>query len=377
MITVAQSQSFEAVYESGESGLLPGLEVAIQDNTGTVVFGPSDPGIIELEIAGQPTGNYSVILTAPGDLGQYSILWSNDGSFDPNAGGATDDLVVLTAADAAGQLPPIPSDGDDGPLYGPCTSWVTTDEISDCCDLPESSNPDTLVPVLEMAAASASQLLFELSGRQFSGICQKTVRPCRTGCTCNWQILSRGHVVAPEWRGDAWWCEGTPCGCSSVSRVKLSGYPVRDIVEVLIDGVSVDPGEYRLDERRFLIRMNGARWPACQDMSVANDEAGAFVVTYTHGQSPPRMGRDAAAQLACEIWKSCANVDGCALPAGARRITRQGITIDSTYFSRGDDGAWRTGMPFVDAFLTAVNPHGIRRRPTFWAPGERYARPAW
>jgi hypothetical protein len=32
-------------------------------------------------------------------------------------------------------------------------------------------------------------------------------------------------------------------------------------------------------------------------------------------------------------------------------------------------------MPFVAAFLTAVNPSGLLRKPTFSAPGRRYARP--
>ena len=33
------------------------------------------------------------------------------------------------------------------------------------------------------------------------------------------------------------------------------------------------------------------------------------------------------------------------------------------------------GLPLVDAFLNSVNPAGLIRRPTFWAPGRRYARP--
>jgi hypothetical protein len=373
VINVAQSTAFEAVYESGVSGLVGQVEVRIDDNDGLTVFGPTAAGIIELGA----TGAYSAELTAPADLGQYSIIWSNDGSFDPDAGLAVEDLVVLTAAQAAGSLPAIPSE-DGGPLYGPCTSWVTTEEIEDCCTLPEASNPAELVPVLEMAAASASQLLFDLSGRQFTGLCQQTVRPCRTGCTCNWQVLSRGYVIPPIWwGGQAWMCEEeTPCGCQSISSVKLSGYPVREIVQVKIDGAVVAASEYRLDERRYLVRLNGDLWPGCQDMGVPDTDPGSFSVTYTHGQDPPRMGRDAAAQLACEVYKSCAGSDDCVLPTGARRITRQGITIDATFFSRDSDGAWRTGLHFVDAFLTAVNPHGIRRSAIAWAPGRRFARPA-
>lgn len=375
MINVAQSAAFEAVYESGQAGLVPGLEIAIEDNDGNTVYGPTTAGIAELLVGGQPSGTYAAqVPAAPAATGQYTILWSNDGSFDPQAGGAADDLIVLTAAEAAGSLPAIPGDGEGGALWGPCTSWVTVDEVDDFCELPETSNPIELIPLLERSAASASQFLWAASGRQFSGLCQRTVRPCRTDCVCNWQVLSRGYVVMPHWLGTTWSCgDLNPCGCEAVSEVKLAGYPVREIVQVLIDGLVIAPSEYELREYRYLIRMNGARWPSCQSMDVVDDSEGAFAVTYTFGQTPPQMGRDAAAQLACEIFKASQDLE-CVLPAGARRITRQGITIDTTYFTRDADGTWRTGLPFVDAFLTAANPAGLIRRPTVWAPGRRYSR---
>lgn len=381
MINVAQSAPFEAVYESGETGLVPGLAIAIEDNDGNTVYGPTTAGIAELLIAAQPSGTYSAqVPAAPADLGQYTILWSNDGSFNPDSGGGVDDLVVLTASEASASLPAIPSDDTDGLLWGPCSSWATTDDVADCCSLPESSNPDELVPQLEAEIAAASQFLWGRSGRQFSGLCQRTVRPCRTGCTCNFQVLSRGHVVPQSlwnWGGDSWYCEGTPCGCSPISRVRLAGYPVREIVQVMIDGDVVDPSEYALREYRFLDRMNGGRWPACQSMDVEDDAEGAFAVTYTYGQDPPQMARDAAVALACQMFKACNGDDDCLLPVGARRVTRQGITIDATFFSLDErNGVWRTGIPAVDAFLAAVNPHAIQRTATVWAPGPRYARKA-
>jgi hypothetical protein len=377
VINVAQSAPFESIYESGESGLLPGLEVAIFDNDGNVVFGPTDAIITENEVGGQPTGVYSAqFAAAPAALGQYTIIWSNDGTFDPNAGAGVEDLIVLTEAQSDAALPAIPSDDDSGLLWGPCTSWVSTDDIAACCTLPEDSNPEELIEILEGNAASASQLLWSLSGRQFSGLCQKRVRPCRVDdCGCEFQVLSRGHIVPPmNWTGSSWSCEGRACGCSGVSSVLLPGYPVREILEVLVDGDTVSPDDYFLREHRFLVHRDNGRWPSCQNMAVGHDEDGAFSVTYTYGQNVPRAGRDAAGQLACELFKACSNDDECVLPTSARRITRQGITIDATYFTRDENGRWVTGMPFVDAFLTAVNPTGLVRRPTFWAPGRRYAR---
>ncbi len=368
------SALFEAVLEAAITGLVGSVEVAIIDNDGNVVVGPTALGITENSVGGTPTGVYTAELTAPATNGQYTIVWSRDGTFAPNTV-SVEDLVVGPITGGA-TLPPITVDGE-GALYGPCSAWVTTEEIDACCSLPEASNPFELIVALEQAATSASQLLWLLSGRQFSGLCERKVRPCRTGCACDYQVLSRGHVI--YWGGDSWYCEGNPCGCRALSRVKLSGYPVRTIEEVKIDGILVDPSEYRLDERRYLTRMNGSLWPSCQQLDLDDTESGTFSITYQYGQTPPQIAKDAAAQLSCEIWKACASANGldvgeCVLPTGATRITRQGITIERTFFQQDENGVWRTGMPFVDGFLNAINPRGLQRSPTFWAPGRRYAR---
>ena len=372
MITVAQNAAFEAVFESGETGLIPGLEFAIIDNDGVTVYGPTTNGLTENEVDGNGTGVYTCeVPAAPADLGQFTIVWSRDGTFLP-ASVSVEDLLVLTEEEAQGQLPAIPTGSDGGSLWGPCTSWTDPARIDDFCDLPASSNPFEIIASLEEAAAAASQLLWAMSGRQFNGLCQKAARPCRIGCTCGFQVLSRGHIV---WGGDTWLCdESTPCGCSSVSEVLLSGYPVREIIDVTIDGESVPDDEYELREHRFLVRLGDERWPGCQSMNVAAGEPGSFVVTYLHGQTPPQAGINAASQLACQIFKAGIGAEDCVLPSAARRITRQGITVDANYFTRDESGRWVTGMPFVDAFLTAVNPNGLVRQPTFWAPGRRFAR---
>jgi hypothetical protein len=179
------------------------------------------------------------------------------------------------------------------------------------------------------------------------------------------------------WTGSYWGSNGTRhCGCSCLSSVKLSGYPVQIITEVKIDGEVIAPSEYRLDEHRRLTRLNGLHWPSCQDLSLGDDEEGTFSITYAYGASPPPEAVNAAAQLACEIYKQCANVGECNLPTGATRVSRQGITIERQFFQRDPvSGAWRTGLPLVDLFLNTDNPSGVRSRPIFWAPGQRYARP--
>ena len=65
----------------------------------------------------------------------------------------------------------------------------------------------------------------------------------------------------------------------------------------------------------------------------------------------------------------------CALPSNATRVVRQGITYERSFWQRMENGVWSTGMAFVDAFLNAVNPQGLRRRPSIYSPDmKRYAR---
>jgi hypothetical protein len=263
---------------------------------------------------------------------------------------------------------------------GPCQAWVDSQDVAGQAGNPVDAND---VPVdLIQYAIEASEILYMLSGKQFPGTCEKTVRPpCATDrFGCSTQVLSRGHLI--NWDGSTW--NGSPCGCQALSRVLLSGYPVWEITQVKIDGVVVDPSEYRLDDYRWLIRkgdpVTGAanRWPACQRLDLDDTENGTFAVTYKFGAEPPLIGKAAAAELAAQLYKA-ANGQECSLPSGTTRVVRQGIVIELLAFSAWglQDGIWRTGLKAVDAFLNTYNPTNARRRPVFWSPAStlRYARP--
>jgi hypothetical protein len=355
---VAQAQPgavFEATYDAGITGLVGVLEVAINDNQNAIVYGPTSALIIELTVGGNPTGSYRAMLTAPADEGQFVIIWSNDGSFDEGTGGEEDLLVQLTT------LPSLPAPGADLSDSILCSAWTTSEDALACCP---TDNIASDVVLLDAAIVASSETLYLASGKQFPGVCETTVRPCRADdCTCGVQVLSRGHLVG--WDGNCW--GGYSCGCRAVSTVRLAGR-VREITEVLIDGAVVDPSEYFVYAKRDLVRKDGAFWPRCQSMDVDDDAEGAFTVTYTYGKPPPVSGQLAAARLACEIVKSCRNDDTCALPTGVIRITRQGITMERTFFLRDRDGRWVTGMGEVDYFLNTVNPNGLQRVSTFWSP---------
>lgn len=257
----------------------------------------------------------------------------------------------------------------------PCTPWITDDDVAECCNV-ETSDP----VIYEAVAQQASDILFQLSGRQFPGECERSVRPSCDPCWCGYQVLSRGHIVGPwDWGYPLTsYCDSCLVACSP-SLVKLAGYPVREVSEVLIDGVPLAADEYRLVNDRYLMRTESGHWPWSQNLTLPDTEDHTWSITYTYGADPPSLGVSAAAQLACELYKACNNQD-CALPAGTTRVTRQGITIDKLAFTSwayGKAGAWQTGLSLVDAFLSAYNPAALPRRPIFYAPGKRQYAQGW
>ncbi len=370
------STSFEGVADFGTTGLVGTLTVAIMDNLGNYTLAPTTAGLIEFPPL---TGIYQVTLVAPPDEGQYSIVFENP----LTAEAASDDLFVTST------VPPVVI-GGPGDALGPLSGWITGADVAACCDVEY-----TAVSIFDDAAAAAQSILFQLSGRIFPGFSSSTARPCRTQCGCPWQVLSRGHIVWNDYAYGVypygWWWGDDGGGCGPTSEVKLSGYPVTTVTEVKINGAIVDPATYQLERSRYLVRMRdpadpttALRWPGCQNMTLPDTEEGTFSVTYNFGQNPPRIGMDAAAQLACEIYKQCAGLP-CQLPAGTSKITRQGVQIEKEPFlgfawaegrMAGQTRGWRSGLGYVDAFLNAFNPGGLKRRPVFWSPSQthRYAK---
>lgn len=340
------------------------------DGTTTTYTFPGAP-----EISNTGVGEYELALGAPTLPGTYY--------YDVDATGT----VVASRAASFTVLANVSSTTDlDWAVVGPCTPWADSRDVWNCCGQPmqtigEGSSATECAVDMTQFAIEASQLLYELSGRLFSGVCERTVRPCSTeDFGCGFQVLSRGHIVG--WSGIGWG-DTRACGCQGLSRVHLSGYPVRDVTEVKIDGV-VLPAEnnWRLDERQWLTRIadsNGDRqlWPSCQRLDLADTEEGTFSVTYRYGQDPPVLGVQAAAQLGCELYRACSG-GTCALPTGTTRINRQGIVIERLAFATWAfrEGRWNTGLPLVDAFLGGYNPTALKRRPSVWGPDrkQRYAR---
>lgn len=273
-----------------------------------------------------------------------------------------------------------------GPVMGPCSSWVTAAEVAGACNGLDPADPNA-----EAAALDATQILWELTARQFTGLCDPlVVRPVQgSGCSCWAGDFAWGGytwVWLDAMAGWAWSGENGDLlyGCGYVSRVLLAGYPVREILSVKIGGVELDPTytngapQYRLDKWRYLTRMSNpdtpgirAAWPQCQNLTLQDTEPGTFSITYTYGVDPPSIGISAAKQLGCQLALALSGKP-CQLPAGTSRVVKGGTTIDRGVLSQwGRDpktGAWATGLVLVDAFLNAYNPNGLRRRPSVLSP---------
>lgn len=231
----------------------------------------------------------------------------------------------------------------------------------------------------QQAVDQAAEVLYALSGRQF-GVCQVTARPCRQSCCepCGRLGMGNGLRWIPLLSGGVWTnisctsCK-TGCSCTAVCEVQLPG-PVDHIVQVRLDGVLLDPTEYRVDNRRNLVRLGAAEcWPTCQDMNLEATEVGTFEVIYGKGHQLPVAGQVALGALASELYKACSGDKDCGLPERVTTIVRQGIAmtlLDPMEFLTGG----RSGIYAVDLWLATVNPKGRARHAGVFSPDVTPAR---
>ncbi len=275
------------------------------------------------------------------------------------------------------------------PIQSTCGLWAELSDLPEPCSDYESQLGTTL---LDECLQAASDVLFQLSGRQFSGSCSDCVRPTARyvsygdpmwwnqelygGTSSFW--LAPGLINGLLWNGTCSCNKTNRTGCTLISEITLGGYPVTQIDKVLVDGVELVNGtDYRIDDFRWLVRLpdsdgNPQGWPCCQNMLLPSTEPDTFEVTFTYGVPPPVLGKMAAAKLACELAKSTDPdlVGQCQLPQRVTSITRQGVSmvlLDPMTFIK--DG--KTGIYIVDMFLQSVNPKGLTARAEVISPDIR------
>lgn len=250
------------------------------------------------------------------------------------------------------------------PVEGPCHPWVTVDEVRDrCVDATDSITDNALA----FGVGLASAVLWNATGRRY-GLCQRTVRPCWTGC--------------PNW---------VRCSCW-LPELRLPG-PVAAIDEIMVNGVTLDLSVVRIqtigpDARRIVVRIDGETWPCCNDLEVdptvvpvSTSYCDAWHVRYWQGRAVPGIGQDVAGLLAEQIARQHCRSVGCddQMTANLKRVSRRGVTKEYDAATDRDEktGRIRTGIKPVDDWILAVNPHGRTRGPAILRGDDPHRRNLW
>jgi len=242
--------------------------------------------------------------------------------------------------------------------------WVEVEELGEYADSDYAYE----------AAKVASNILWAMSGRKFSGITRVTERYVsaydpylRTGAarlTYTPQLINGqvenvvgggfGRYSNRDYLGD---------GTNGLTRVRLRGRKVVQVHNMRDrDGNIIDPSTYFLGDHSTIYGAPNATWSATY-----------VEVTYTYGSPPPTSGRAAARLLATELVKLYEGDDSVELPQRVTSIVRQGVTY--TVLDQQDFiDELRTGLYAVDLFLKSVNPDKARARSRVFSPDTARAR---
>lgn len=278
------------------------------------------------------------------------------------------------------------------PRNGPCAPWVDGPTVENqpyvqaaiAKAVAAGVTQDQVDAIFAEAATVASETLYELSGRTFTGVCgPATVRPLARPTDVDTRAW--GAQLSPMGWFSSWgmcssYGSSTPgvvshYGCSNPPEVELGAYPVTEILEVLIDGTVIPPDEYELRDYRTLVRMRPTAsfdptdrwgWPTCQVNDLPLTELGTFGVTFMYGQPPPTSGVVAARKLA-EYFALPQLGSELKFPTRVTQVQRQGVSVmvaDVIDIIK----TGRTGIYEVDLFLRSFNPGQNDRPASVWSP---------
>lgn len=330
---------------------------------GVIVVKPDGTSTDPLTPEHDGAGNYDLLYDTTSQLaGRYTWIATVSGGITAVASGVFD--VIDPAA--------------TGPTLTGVQPWTDAAAIRarPGCDAIDARK-------LVDAVLVATDLLYAMSGRQFSGRLEETVRPTArrpvsyrnaawlpTWGTCGYAYaVGYGVAALNSWLGHS-------CHCRP-REIELPGYPVTAIIGVKIDGETIPDDEYRVDDNRLLVRMKPTAdaiptvrpgWPTCQRLDLPDTEVGTFSVHFAYGSAPPQSGVLAATILAAEIALAFDPTSSSTrLPERVRAIVRQGESVTMVDPQDVLDKN-RTGIPEVDLFLKAFNPQGMQRRAQVWSP---------
>lgn len=171
-------------------------------------------------------------------------------------------------------------------------------------------------------------------------------------------LVTQTHTAHPGTR--SW-----PCSHGYAYGIPLPG-PVYDVIQVVGGATTYAHTDYRV-RAAVLLRTATQPWPEQ-----------VTVVTYRRGRKVPFGADTMAATLAAELY-AASQGGKCRLPARATRVSREGIDVDIAdpmdYLAAG-----LTGIPDVDAWIAALNPHRLKTDSIAWSPdidpaADRYSPP--
>jgi len=285
---------------------------------------------------------------------------------------------------------------DNAPRTGACAPWINGDDLKNepwiraAIDRQRADGDDALEnpltqeqvdAILAESAASATEALYALTAKRFAGKCGPvTVRPVarpvdqdgRARVTRAWSYGAVGSVSSMFM--------AIPAVVSSYGRewaptCVLNNFPIREIVEVKIDGVIIPPDEYELRDYYKLVRIRPTPsfspterygWPTSQLQDLPDDQFGTFSVTYVYGAEPGALGLRAAVKLA-EALALPRFGDTSHYPERITSFSRQGVhaQVASIVDVLKTGG---TGIYEVDLFIMTVNPRKRRSETLVWSP---------
>jgi hypothetical protein len=260
-------------------------------------------------------------------------------------------MVAVDCADATGCI-----------STSTCEPFTTSEDLLVCCPDAAEVDPTRLEDIIQAASDAVSRLL----ANQFVGVCCSTAYPCPScdcGCGARWEPRTTS----------LWWPLGGDCCCGPYPKIDL-GPAVVEVVSVVYEGVAVDPATYRVDDARWLVRLDDGSgnpgWPRPVRQAAPDGGEGSLRVTWRHGFCVPPLVKLAVEAVACQLVAACGGGD-CALPANVTQLAQQGATIS---FGQLQDSALAQvlgGLPPVAMAVDAYNPMGWRAVPSISDPNRR------
>jgi hypothetical protein len=268
-------------------------------------------------------------------------------------------------------------------IFYPCSPYITADDILCKCSAVDLNVPAD-VELFNDLAATASQDLFVSTGSKYTGCCEISFVPCREKCEnlrydemfAPFESNAYGYPSYPMLSSDtspptfincwACTCDCDTCNCWGGDALELPFLPAREITEVLIDGVVLDPANYRILESTWIVRTDGGRWPplSCD----GGDDA--FKITYRYGWDLPPAGKRWLASYVCELVKNCKGLE-CALTeifyTKTNVISKDKMERFSPEAEYLDDNLL-TGFPPLDRWIMRDRGGRSLFRPTAWPP---------